>query len=69
MNEYREKLIDRMTKIYGLESPIVIDFCRLCESSWMSDKALTTTVECHEAYPITEDWKILGFLFQEEIVS
>ena len=55
MNELREKLIDRMIRIYGFENPIVLDFCKLCESEWMSDEALTTTVECHEMYPITED--------------
>ena len=55
MNEYRENLIDRMIRIYGFESPIVIDFCRMCEMTCMSDKALTTIVECHEEYPITED--------------
>ena len=55
MNELREKLIDRMIRIYGFENPIVIDFCKMCEMSCMSDKALTTIVECHEEYPITED--------------
>lgn len=27
----REKLIDRMTHIYGFENPIVIEFCKVCE--------------------------------------
>ncbi len=52
MNETRERLIDRMIKIYGFEHPVVLDFCKLCECEWMSDKALETTVECHEEYPI-----------------
>ena len=55
MTEYRKNLIDRMIRIYGFEHPLVIDFCKLCESAWMSDKALTTTVECHEEYPIMEE--------------
>ena len=66
MNELREKLIDRMIRIYGFENPNVIAFAKLCESDWMPDKALVTFVECHEEYPVTEDWKILGFLFQEQ---
>ena len=53
MNKTREALIDRMIHIYGFENPIVIDFCRMCEMDCYSDKALTTTVECHEMYPIT----------------
>lgn len=54
MSETRERLIDRMIKVYGFEHPVVLDFCKLCESEWMSDQALTITVECHEEYPITE---------------
>ena len=55
MNELREKLIDRMIRIYGFEHKMVVDFAKLCESTWISDKALTTMVECHEEYPVTED--------------
>lgn len=55
MTTCREKLIDRMTAVYGLENPIVIDFCRLCENweinDW-NDKALTLLVEAHEADPM-----------------
>ena len=54
MSEAREKMIDRMIRIYGFEHPVVLDFCKLCESAWMSDEALETTVQCHEEYPITE---------------
>lgn len=54
MNEMRENLIDRMIRIYGFENPIVIDFCRLCET-WASgdqwDRALEILVEAHEADP------------------
>lgn len=53
MSEYKEKLIDRMTAIYGLEDPIVIEFCRLCEkwedNDW-NNKILRYLVEAHEAH-------------------
>lgn len=55
MNELRENLIDRMIRIYGFEHEVVIDFAKMCEMTCMSDEALTTIVECHEEYPITED--------------
>ena len=51
----REKLIDRMTAIYGFENPIVLDFCRLCEAwennDW-NNKCLAVLVESHEADPV-----------------
>ena len=55
MNELRENLIDRMIQIYGFEDPVVISFCRLCESwpegeEW--DKGLETLVKCHEECPV-----------------
>jgi len=58
MNELRENLIDRMIRIYGFEDPVVISFCRLCESwpegeEW--DKGLDTLVKCHEECPVIED--------------
>ena len=54
MNKIREQLADRMIRLYGFESPITIDFCRLCEE-WPSteayDSALATLVKCHEEAP------------------
>ena len=54
MSEIRENYIDRMCRIYGLENPIVIEFCRLCEmweeNEW-NDKVLRYLVEAHEASP------------------
>ena len=54
MNKIREQLADRMIRLYGFESPITIDFCRLCEE-WPNaeayDNALTTLVKCHEETP------------------
>lgn len=55
MNELREKLIDRMIRIYGFEHELVIAFAELCESTWIPDDALTAMVESHERYPVTED--------------
>ena len=58
MNEIRENLIDRMIRIYGFENPIVIDFCRLCETfptGEIIDKELEILVNCHETYPVVEN--------------
>ena len=50
----REKLIDRMIRIYGFENPIVIEFCGLCEN-WEDtnekDKLLEAIVKSHEECP------------------
>ena len=50
----REELMNRMIRLYGFESPITIDFCRLCEE-WPNteayDNALATLVKCHEQTP------------------
>lgn len=50
----REKLIDRMIRIYGFENPIVIWFCRLCEE-WEDiedrDRLLEVIVKSHEEFP------------------
>lgn len=52
----RENYIDRMVAIYGLENPIVIDFCRMCEewpeNEW-NNTILRLLVEAHEASPYT----------------
>ena len=54
----REKLIDRMIRIYGFENPIVIWFCRLCEE-WEDiedrDRLLEVIVKAHEEYPQFDD--------------
>ena len=54
MSNRRKSLIDRMIRIYGFEHPIVIEFCKLCESyadnEW-DDQCLTILVEVHEANP------------------
>ena len=55
MSKIREQLADRMIRLYGFESPITIDFCRLCEE-WPNaeayDNALTILVKCHEEAPL-----------------
>ena len=54
----REKLIDRMIRIYGFENPIVIEFCRLCEK-WEAtnekDRFLEAIVKSHEEFPQLND--------------
>lgn len=55
MNAMREKLLDRMIKIYGFESDIVIQFAELCErciDNAINNKMLAVLVEAHEASPI-----------------
>lgn len=51
MTEYREKLIDRMIAIYGLEHPVVIHFAEVCEDKWWMDEVLETVVKSHEENP------------------
>ena len=55
MNEFREKLIDRMIKKFGFEHPNTIAIANLCEATWISDEALEKAVEHHEADSIFED--------------
>ena len=54
MSAYRENLVDRLCRIYGLENPIVIEFAEWCErweeNEW-NNKALTILVEAYEAEP------------------
>ena len=55
MTSFRENLIDRMIRIYGYESKITINFCRICETwednSW-NNKCLSIMVQSHEAAPV-----------------
>ena len=54
MSDFRETLLDRMTSIYGLENPIILDFVWQCENfeenEW-NNKILETLVKAHEANP------------------
>ena len=53
MTAFREDLMNRMTRIYGFENPIVIQFAQMCESdnnNW-NDMTLQILVEAHEAEP------------------
>lgn len=58
MTEFREKLIDRMAAIYGLESPVTVDFARMCED-WgsvpMFDRSLEVLVASHEVDPLSAE--------------
>ena len=58
MNELREKLLDRMIRIYGFEHEIIINFARLCETWDDTDaynQALETLVKAHEEFSQTEE--------------
>lgn len=58
MNTTREKLIDRMIRIYGFEHALVIQFAELCErctNGATNDKKLTILVEAHEANPVLDE--------------
>ena len=58
MTNFRESLIDRMCRIYGLENPIVIQFAQMCEAwadnDW-NNKSLAILVASHEADPVFEE--------------
>lgn len=57
MNEFRNKLLDRMIRIYGFEHEIVIRFARQCErfpQTEAFDKAFETIVKFHEGTPQIE---------------
>lgn len=52
--EYRQELLSRMIALYGLNTPLVKQFARMCEMYALTednDKALTWLVEAHEATP------------------
>ena len=51
----KEKLIDRMVRIYGFENPIVIEFCRMCERGEIIEDLLELIVEAHENCPQFDD--------------
>lgn len=55
MTDYREQLLDRMIHTYNLEHPLVIAFAYQCMRDDISDKSLTSSVEYHERYPMTDD--------------
>jgi len=58
MTENRQKLLDRIIRIYGYEHEITIDFAKMCENYLnveIFDKTLEALVKCHEEYPYTED--------------
>jgi len=58
MTEKRQKLLDRIIRIYGYEHEITIDFAKMCENypnGENCEKALETLVKIHESRPYTED--------------
>lgn len=55
MTQTREDLLTRMIRIYGMESPIIIDFAALLENTDIPDELLEAVVVSHEDRPITEE--------------
>lgn len=57
MTAYREKLVERMIQVYGLEHTIVIQFAEVCEN-WpntrFNDTTLRLLVEGHEMDPVLD---------------
>ena len=51
MTTYREKLIDRVIRIYGFEAEQTVAFAKLCENDQITDEQLTTIVENAEELP------------------
>ena len=51
----REKLLDRMIKIYGFEHEVVIEFAKLIEKPMFTDEQLEALVMAHEAHPVGFD--------------
>ena len=47
----REKLLDRMIRIYGFEHELVIEFASMIEDPNFKTQHLETLVKCHEKHP------------------
>lgn len=58
MTNYRKNLVDRMIRLYGFESEIVVLFANMAEKYTDSkkwDNAMLMIVEAHEAHPVTDE--------------
>ena len=51
----REKLLDRMIRIYGFEHDAVIEFAELIENDTFTDEMLEIIVKAHEEHPLVEE--------------
>ncbi len=51
MTEYREKLLERVIRVYGFEHKVTIGFAWLCENSIFSDACLEALCIAHECFP------------------
>lgn len=51
MTDIRENLLTRMIRVYGFEHEVTMDFARLLDESYLTDRQLTLIVEAHEAAP------------------
>lgn len=57
MTNFRNRLIDRMVRVYGLEHPVVIVFAKWCEEweeNWWNDKILAALVASKENDPVAK---------------
>ena len=55
MTEYREKLLERVIRVYGFEHEITLDFAELCENPLFSDAYLETLCIAHERFLYYEE--------------
>ena len=55
MTEFREKLLDRIIRIYGFEHKVTIFFARCCENPNLDDEYLEHIVRDHETHPYIDD--------------
>ena len=51
MTEYREKLLERVIRVYGFEHEVTIEFARLCENPDFSEEFLEIMCIAHECFP------------------
>ena len=51
----REKLLDRMIRIYGFEHDADIGFAELIENDTFTDEMLEIIVKAHEEHPLVEE--------------
>lgn len=50
----REQMLTEMIHIYGFEHEAVIQFARLMENPYISDKVLQMLLLIHQEYPLTD---------------
>lgn len=51
----RGEMLDEMIRIYGFEHEVVIQFARVIESPYISDRALEVILNAHKDFPVWVD--------------